>query len=107
VIQVAAGSTSTILPTGDALLPSLANQPSWLWPTIQLGFILGPVLWVIAFVALATTLKGGWRGTLASLAVTTVSVGAAVHIVSRPSTVLRYLLWLQLGRVQHQQNEVR
>jgi hypothetical protein len=37
---------------------------------------------VIAFVALATTLTQGWRGTLAMLAAATLVVGAGVHIVS-------------------------
>ncbi|MGH2542745.1 MAG: DUF4386 family protein [Ardenticatenaceae bacterium] len=85
VVQVAAGIGSGILPAGadvEALLRALASQPSWLWPTVQLGFVLGPLFWLIAFVALTPTLPQGVSGTLAKLAAATISVGAAVHIVS-------------------------
>jgi hypothetical protein len=88
VVQVATGIGSSsgfgTVPAGapaEVLLPAVANQP-WLWTTVQLGFVLGPVFWLMAFVALSATLTQGQSGPLAKLAATTLGVGAAVHIVS-------------------------
>ena len=88
VIQVAAGTGSSIvfgdLPAGAAaetLLPVLASRPA-AWTALQFGFVLGPVFWVIAFVALTPTLPQGASGAFAKLAAMTIVVGAAVHIVA-------------------------
>lgn len=61
VVQVGAGIGSSsgfgTVPAGapaDVLLPVEANQPG-LWTTIQLGFVLRPLFWLMAFVALSTT----------------------------------------------------
>jgi hypothetical protein len=88
VVQVAAGTGSSsafgTVPAGapaELLLSAVANQP-WLWTTIQLGFVLGPVFWLLAFVALSATLTQERGDALAKLAAATLAVGAAVHIVS-------------------------
>ena len=88
VVQVGAGIGSSsgfgTVPAGapaDVLLPVVANQP-WLWTAIQLGFVLGPLFWLMAFVALSATLTQGQSNALAKLAATTLGLGAAIHIVS-------------------------
>ncbi len=89
VLQVGAGIAGTIalgtIPTGNGaeeLLPALASQSVWAWTTIQMGFVLGPVMWVMAFVALMPTITQGWASTLAKLATATILAGSAIHIVS-------------------------
>jgi hypothetical protein len=55
VVSVAAGTgfgnVTNELATG-AILRYVSSQPAWYWPTVYLGFILGALLWVGAFVAL-------------------------------------------------------
>src|SRR5690606_40629436 len=58
--QVAAGSsqTASIDAGADAALPALAEQPDWAWPVISCGFLFGALLWVLALVVLASTMRG-------------------------------------------------
>jgi hypothetical protein len=46
---------------------------------VQLGFILGALLWVGALAALARSLTHGWA--LGQLGAASVVVGAAIHVV--------------------------
>jgi hypothetical protein len=83
VLQVAAGSSQSALigVSADSVLPALAAQPEWLWPTIYLGFMFGALLWVSALVALAASATEGVAWALGRLAVATAIVGATLHIV--------------------------
>ena len=84
VVSVAAGAGfADRTPTWDPvrLLTYLTAQPGWYWPTVHLGFILGALLWVGAFAAIADTLPGGLARTLGRLATASVTVGAAIHAV--------------------------
>jgi hypothetical protein len=97
VVQVGAGILSSTafggVPTGaeaSVLLAAMASQPLWLWSIMQLGFVVGPVLWVIAYIALAALLIQGWPGALAKVAAAAIVVGSAPHIIS--STVNGFAL---------------
>jgi hypothetical protein len=84
VVSIAAGTgfgnrTSTW--ETERLLRYLASQPSWHWPLIYLGFILGALLWVGAFVVIADTLPGGISRTFGKFAVASVIIGATVHVI--------------------------
>jgi hypothetical protein len=56
VVSVAAGTgfdnITNELGT-QAVLRYISSRPDWYWPTVQLGFILGALLWVGALAALA------------------------------------------------------
>lgn len=80
--QVAAGSsqTASIDAGADAALPALAEQPNWAWPVISFGFLFGALLWVLALVVLASTMRGRAKA-WCQLAVAAVVVGAAIHVV--------------------------
>src|SRR5690606_10574027 len=80
--QVAAGSsqTASIDAGADAALPTLAEQLDWAWPVISFGFLFGALLWVLALVVLASTMRGRARA-WCQLAVAAVVVGAAIHVV--------------------------
>lgn len=80
--QVAAGSsqTASIDAGADAALPALAEQPDWAWPVISFGFLFGALLWVLALVVLASTMRGRAKA-WCQLAVAAVVVGAAIHVV--------------------------
>ncbi|HET7092784.1 MAG TPA: hypothetical protein VFI22_04875, partial [Thermomicrobiales bacterium] len=57
ILQVAAGTGSTALPSGDpaSVLRALAGSSGW-WQIDDFGFMFGSLLWVVAIVALADTL---------------------------------------------------
>jgi hypothetical protein len=84
VVSVAAGTgfgnITNELGT-EAVLRYLASRPGWYWPTVQLGFILGALLWVGAFAALAGSLTHGAGWALGRWGAASVIVGAAIHVV--------------------------
>lgn len=82
-LQVAAGSTSNALPSGDpaAALKYLVDRPDWLWPAVYLGFIFGALLWVGALVALTPSLTDGASWALGRLATASIILGVALHAV--------------------------
>jgi hypothetical protein len=83
VVSVAAGVNLglTSEPGTEAFLRAIVARPSWYWPTVHLGFIVGAFLWVWAFIALASSLTRGVSWVLGWLGVATMVVGAAVHVV--------------------------
>jgi len=83
VLQVAAGTSQTVrLDNATAVaLSALAEQPDWVWPVISFGFIFGALLWVIALVALASTLTEGASWVLGTLALVTAIVGVTLHAI--------------------------
>jgi hypothetical protein len=83
VISVAAGASFGNLTNEagtEAVLRAIASRPSWYWPTVHLGFIVGAFLWVWAFVALASSLTRGVSWVLGRLGVASIIVGAAIHL---------------------------
>ena len=82
-LQVAAGTSQSaqIEGTADMALSSLAEQPDWAWPLIYFGFMFGALLWVLALVVLASTLRGRTAPAWGRLAVAAVIVGAALHVL--------------------------
>src|SRR5262249_51069038 len=84
VISVAAGIGFGNL-TNDSVIESvlsyLSASPRWYWPLVHLGFIFGAVLWVEAFTALSSSFKSDASWVLGRLAVMSILVGAALHIV--------------------------
>lgn len=84
VVSVAAGANFdnlTVDKAADVAVAALAARPAWYWPTVQLGFDLGALLWVGAFVALAGSLVTARGRALGALAVASVVVGATLHLV--------------------------
>ena len=84
VVSVAAGIGYGELPSRsdpEAVLRYLAARPDWYWPTVHLGFVLGAVLWVCAFVALAELMADGPARSLARLGAAAAVLGATVHVV--------------------------
>jgi hypothetical protein len=84
VVSVAAGigfgNITNELGT-EAVLRYISSRPNWYWPTVQLGFILGALLWVGALAALARSLTHGAGWALGQLGAASVVVGAAIHVV--------------------------
>src|SRR5687768_1125820 len=83
VVSVAAGMSSGNLTNEvgtEAVLRAIASRPSWYWPTVHLGFIVGAFLWVWAFIALANSLSRGVSWALGWLGAATIIVGAAIHV---------------------------
>jgi hypothetical protein len=84
VVSVAAGigfgNITNELGT-EAVLRYISSCPDWYWPTVQLGFILGALLWVSALAALASSLTRGAGWALGQLGAASVIVGAAIHVV--------------------------
>jgi hypothetical protein len=84
VVSVAAGAgfgnITNELGT-EAVLRYISSRPAWYWPTVQLGFILGALLWVGAFAALASSLTRGAGWALGQLGAASVIVGATIHVV--------------------------
>jgi hypothetical protein len=84
VVSVAAGAgfgnITNELGT-EAVLRYLAARPGWYWPTVQLGFVLGALLWVGALAALASSLTRGVGWALGRLGTASVIVGATIHVV--------------------------
>jgi hypothetical protein len=84
IVSVAAGmgfgNLTNELDT-EQVLRIISTRPSWYWPTVHLGFIVGAFLWVGAFAALAPSFARGASSTLGYLAFAAVVVGAAVHVV--------------------------
>jgi hypothetical protein len=65
VISVAAGigfGNITNELGAEAVLRNISSRPAWYWPTVQLAFILGALLWVGALAALASSLMRGAAG---------------------------------------------
>lgn len=84
VVSVAAGMSFGNLTNEqgtEAILRAIATHPSWYWPVVHLGFIIGAFLWVAAFIALAVMLTRGVSWTLGRLAAATIVIGAAIHVV--------------------------
>lgn len=84
VVSVAAGANFdnlTVDRPADAVVAALAVRPAWYWPTVQLGFGLGALLWIGAFIALASSFATPRGRALGSLAVASVVVGATLHLV--------------------------
>lgn len=84
VVSVAAGANFdnlTVDATADVVVGAIAARPAWYWPTVQLGFGLGALLWVGAFVALAGSFATARGRELGSLAVASIVVGATLHLV--------------------------
>jgi hypothetical protein len=84
VFQVAAGSGSGNPPTGEGTAETLrwlAERPDWYWPAVYLGFMVGALLWVGAFTALAGSLTEGASWGLSRLALAAILAGVAIHIV--------------------------
>lgn len=84
LVSVAAGTgfgNRTTAWETERMLRYLAAQPSWYWPTVHLGFILGALLWVGAFVAIARALPDGTSGMLGRLATASVILGATIHVI--------------------------
>jgi hypothetical protein len=84
IVSVAAGmgfgNLTNELDT-EQVLRIISARPSWYWPTVHLGFIVGAFLWVGAFAALAASFARGASWALGYLAFAAVVVGAAVHVV--------------------------
>jgi hypothetical protein len=84
VVSVAAGAgfgnITNELGTGD-VLRYISSRPGWYWPTMQLGFILGALLWVGALAALASSLTRGAGWALGRWGAASVIVGATIHVV--------------------------
>jgi hypothetical protein len=84
VVSVAAGVGFGNLTTGaeiEPVLDHIASRPSWFWPLVHLGFMLGAILWVCAFVALADSFERGLSHAFGLMGVAAIIIGAAVHIV--------------------------
>lgn len=81
ILQVAAGTGSTALPSGDpaSVLRDLAGSAGGWWQIDDFGFMFGALLWVVAMVALAATLEDGPAWALGRLAVALVIVGGTMH----------------------------
>jgi hypothetical protein len=62
------------------VLRAIAAHPRWYWPLVHLGFIVGALLWIYAFIALAISLQRGRSWALGWLGAATLIVGAAIHI---------------------------
>jgi hypothetical protein len=84
VVSVAAGAgfgnITNELGT-EAVLRYISSRPAWYWPTVQLGFILGALLWVGALAALASSLTRGVGWALGQWGAASVIVGATIHVV--------------------------
>jgi hypothetical protein len=84
VVSVAAGigfgNITNELGT-EAVLRYISSRPAWYWPTVQLGFILGALLWVGALAALAGSLTRGAGRALGQLGTASVIMGATMHVV--------------------------
>ena len=84
VVSVAAGTgfdnITNELGT-QAVLHYISSRPAWYWPTVQLGFILGALLWVGALAALAGSLTHGAGWALGRWGAAIVIVGATIHAV--------------------------
>ncbi|MGI8854954.1 MAG: DUF4386 family protein [Thermomicrobiales bacterium] len=84
VISVAAGTgfgNRTVGADTETVLRYIAARPDWYWPLVFLGFILGGLLWVGAFIALAGSLTRGVSWALGRLGVASIIIGATLHIV--------------------------
>jgi hypothetical protein len=84
IFSVAAGTGFDNLTNefgAEAVLSYIASQPKWYWPAVHLGFILGALLWTMAFVVLADSLAVGSGRTLGRLGVAGVILGASIHVV--------------------------
>jgi len=84
IVSVAAGTgfgNATNELGTEAVLRYVSSQPTWYWPLVYLGFVLGALLWVGAFVALSESLAQGTARALGRLGVASVIVGATIHVI--------------------------
>ena len=84
ILSVAAGTGFGNLTNELATEPVLsyvASRPSWYWPAVHLGFILGALLWVGALTVLSGSLVQGVGWALGKWGIASVIVGATIHIV--------------------------
>ena len=84
ILSVAAGTGFGNLTNELATEPVLsyvASRPSWYWPAVHLGFILGALLWVGALTVLSGSLVQGVAWALGKWGIASVIVGATIHIV--------------------------
>jgi hypothetical protein len=84
VVSVAAGAgfgNRTVGADTESVLRFIAARPAWYWPLVYLGFILGALLWVGAFIALASSLTQGIGWALGRLSVASIIIGATLHIL--------------------------
>jgi hypothetical protein len=84
VVSVAAGTgfgNRTVDADTETVLRFIAARPGWYWPLVYLGFILGALCWVGAFIALARSLTQGVSWALGRLGVASIIVGATLHIL--------------------------
>jgi hypothetical protein len=65
----------------EQVFRSIAARPIGYWPTIHLAFIIGALLWIGAFVALAASFRRGVSWALGRLAAAAIIVGGAVHVI--------------------------
>lgn len=65
----------------EQVLRSIAARPSGYWPAVHLAFIIGALLWIGAFIALATSFNQGAGRTLGWLGAVAITVGGVIHII--------------------------
>lgn len=84
IISVAAGmgfgNVTNELAT-EQVLRAVAARPPGYWPAVHLAFIIGALLWISAFIALATSFNQGVSWALGWLSAAAIVVGGAVHII--------------------------
>jgi hypothetical protein len=84
VVSVAAGTgfgNRTVGADTETVLRYIAGRPDWYWPVVHLLFIVGALLWVGAFIALAGSLTEGVSWALGRFSVASITIGAAIRIV--------------------------
>jgi hypothetical protein len=84
IVSVAAGTgfgNLTNEASPEAVLRTIVSRQDWYWPVVHLGFIVGALLWVGAFIALASSLWHGTGWALGWLGAASVIVGATIHVV--------------------------
>ncbi len=84
VVSVAAGMGFGNLTNevgAEQVLRSIAARPSQYWATVHLAFIIGALLWVAAFIALASSFEHRVSWALGWLGAAAVIVGATIHVV--------------------------
>jgi hypothetical protein len=84
VVSVAAGMgfgnlTNAVGP--EQVLRSIAARPPGYWPAVHLAFIIGALLWIGAFIALAASSSRDVSWALGWLGAAAIIVGGAVHII--------------------------
>jgi hypothetical protein len=65
----------------ETVLQAIASQPRWYWPTVQLAFAAGSVLWIGAFIGLNTTFHETMARFLGSIGVVSMVLGTTLHLI--------------------------